>query len=317
MPELFYVANQKRLSNLYTKLPIWYRCTDEEAAQIPQKESTITLQGEQWLVKEKPIRNCLNFSSIEHPDKVALENVTSAIPYLLDCVDQLPNTFAIYDPESIELYGVGAHKILSHEDRDYALKFAATEDTIAYPAFPDVKVEILMWLLPTLRLRSENREQVTDLAGHIIANWESYDEKNSVTALAHIMDGEHVLDLILCGKPSHEIRATSSTLFPKPFGMMGKMGFAILDNQQKEDCRKLAKMIIAHEDCSSDPELEKYAPWQQAIYDNYSVGADNISFIMDMEIRNAFAEKLMQMAVFEHTQIAFNKYMEFVKRAAD
>ncbi|MDO4287240.1 MAG: hypothetical protein Q4C40_05895 [Eubacteriales bacterium] len=320
MAELFYMANQKKISGLYANLPIWYRMSDEECAAYPLEESTVTLQGEEWIIKSKPIRNCKDFCSVEHPTKTPIENSTSAIPYLLDLIEQLPDNFAVYDPESIELYGVGPHKFLCHKEKagDYALQKAVIETLLDYPEFPDVDAKGVTWPLPTLRLTTANRAQLEALAARIIANWEAYADQGTVTVLVRRQEEKYQMDLIMCGKPNNQqIRSTSSLLFPSTFGVMGKMGFAILDKQQEADCKAIAKKILAGENVADDPELAKYAPWQESILKNYSVGADNIDYIMDMEIRNAFVEKMMQMAVFEFTERAYPIYLDFIQHAAD
>lgn len=317
MAELYYGIKLKTIYGLYKDIPIWYRMSDEECAQTEEKISTITINKREWIVKEKPIRNCRGFWSIEHPEKVPIGSVSQAVPYLLDCCDQMPDSIAIYDPESIELYDVAGHKILGHADKNYALKNAAIEKHVAYKEFPEVKVRIVHWLLPTMRLISKNREQLKILARRIISKWEERGEKCTVAAMAHSVEEGYQIDLILCGEAVSAIRATSSLLFPRPFGMMGKVGFAILDKEMEDDCRAVAEKILAGEKCADDERLSKYAPWQESIEKNYSVGSDNISYIMDLELRSAFAEKLMQMAVFSQTQLDFNKYLEFIDSVAE
>lgn len=320
MAELYYTANHKKVSSLYDKLPIWSRMSAEECAAYPYEESTVTLQGEKWIVKSMPIRQCPDFCSVGQADRDAIEGAASAIPYLLDFLDLKPDNFVLYDPETVDLYGIGAHKFLSHVEKpgDYALQNAADETPLSYEAFPDVEAMGLTWPLPTLRLTSANREQLTDLVAKIAKNWEAYAEGNSITVLALRQGEKYQIKLILCGEPANtQIRPTSSTLFPNPFGPMGKIGFAILDRQQWLDCQALTKKILADESVADDPQLSKYAPWQKHITTNYSVGSDNIHFIMDMEIRNAFVEKLLQMAVFEFSERAYPKYKEFIEHAAD
>ena len=318
MADLFYSVDNKRLQALYENVPVTYRLSDEECAAIEVKESTVSIGGEDWVLKYKPIRNCDGFFSIEEPGKVPFESVTAAVPALLDCVEQLPGNFAVYDPESIELYDVKGHKFLGGKDEAYALKYTRSEQVLTYPEFPDVTVKVMYWALPTLRLKAAEKASLVAIAERIIANWENAEEHRTVTALARKTEEGFDLDLILCGEPAGtSIRATSSILFPKPFGMMGKLGFAILDKNQQADCKAVAAKILARENCADDESISKYAPWQEYIQKSYSVGSCNIEYIMNLEIRGSFIEKLMQMAVYEHTQLGFNKYLTFVEHAAD
>lgn len=99
---------------------------------------------------------------------------------LLDFVTLFPHYFL---GSNADLPIVGG-SILSHDHfqggrYEFAMAKAPIEKKTPFHGFEDVDAGILKWPLSTIRLQSENRERLIELADRILCAWRTYTDEEA------------------------------------------------------------------------------------------------------------------------------------------
>ena len=145
--------------------------------------------GHQWFLQYSPYtyynEHCIIFNSEHTPMKISRKSFEN----LADFLEVLPHYFA---GSNADLPIVGG-SILSHDhyqggNYTFAMAKAPIEKEYEFAGFPDVKAGRLKWPMSAIRITSENRQQLIDLAEKILNAWRGYTDE-SVTIFAET-DGE-------------------------------------------------------------------------------------------------------------------------------
>ena len=148
----------------------------------------ITLNGEPWALWYSPYayfnEHCIAMSWEHRPmhiDRAAFEG-------LFDFVDRFPQYFI---GSNADLPIVGG-SILAHDHYQggchvFPLQQAPLDRTFQLAAFPQVQGGVVRWPVTTLRLRSANRQALTDAACRILDAWRGY-TNDELGIIAHTVE---------------------------------------------------------------------------------------------------------------------------------
>ena len=211
---------------------------------------------------------------------------------------------------------------------------AEAEFSFDVPGFEDVDCCVVKYPMTVLRLNSENKNQLCELAGKILTKWRKYSDPdamifaetdgephNTITPIAHMRDGKYELDLVLRNNlttsehpmglyhPHEELHHIKK----ENIGLIEVMGLAILPGRLKKEMVELREALLNGEDLCENEELAKHADWADEFMARHSeFNADNAEEIIKDEIGQVFVQVLECAGVYKCTEGGRNHLKKFL-----
>ena len=295
----------------------------------------LRLQGEDWFLRyaSDPYykEHCTVFPA--RPTPMALD--TASFSKLLEFVEQFPHYFLACNAElSLSDTPASEQEHFLGGQCEFALFRAPVEQTLSFPAFPQVEVGAVHWPLPVLRLQSAEPEPLIELADHILNTWQGNSDngssrpaeaggtpRNTAAATARQQDGRFVLDLILLHHLTAEPLPLEASHSDHPHmlgeapGLTEVMGLAVLPAPLKAELASLEEAILKRKDIRSDPVLAKHADWIDRLKGQYVFTAATTREILLRETGKVFSHILEDASAFPHTaegQATFRRFLTTV-----
>ena len=297
--------------------------------QIP-----LTLDGEAWYLQYSPYVYYNEHCIVLCGEHVPMRITRSTFEKQLSFVEQFPHYFL---GSNADLPLVGG-SILTHDHMQggrytFAMTKAPIEKSITFRGFEDVETGIVHWPLSTIRLRSEKKERLVELADRILAAWRGYTDEsafvfaetngephNTITPIARYQNGKLELDLVLRNNITTE-KYPLGVYHPHPdkhnikkenIGLIEVMGLAVLPSRLKKEIGIMKEYILAGKDFSGNADIAKHKVWFEAFRDKYRFTADNTEEILRQEIGKTFAAVLEDAGVYKCTEEGRAAFMRFV-----
>ena len=308
----------------------------------------VEITGEKWSWQYSPYgyynEHCIVFNNDHRPMKVDRACFTK----LLDFVDQYPHYFV---GSNADLPIVGG-SILSHEHfqggrYDFAMAKAGIAIPFPVPGFEDVEAGIVKWPLSVLRLRSGDRERLTDLAEKVLDSWRRYtdeeafifaktdgEDHNTVTPIARMSGGVYELDLALRNNIRTEERPLG-LFHPAPerhhikkenIGLIEVMGLAVLPSRLKSEMGRLREIVLRGLEAgqatdsilnalSEDAAAAGHRDWAEKLLSKYAdINRNNIEEILKDEIGNVFVRVLEDAGVYKWDDAGHEAFLRFLRQ---
>ncbi len=289
----------------------------------------VTINSSDWYFQYSPYvyynEHCIVFNSEHTPMKIE----RAAFGKLLDFVEQFPHYFV---GSNADLPIVGG-SILSHDHfqgghYEFAMAKAPVEQEIRFDGFEDVCAGIVRWPMSVIRIASESRERLVELADKILLKWRGYTDEdafifaetdgephNTITPIARKRDGKYELDLVLRNNittDEHPLgvyhpHAGLHHIKKENIGLIEVMGLAVLPARLKDEMAQLKEALLSGADIRADEVLEKHADWVRefcAKYDSAGtvIDASNVDEILRTEIGLVFQQVLEDAGVYKCTK---------------
>ena len=255
---------------------------------------------------------------------------------LLGFVEKLPHYFA---GSNADLPIVGG-SILSHDHYQgghytFAMEVAPIEETFEVKGYENTKVYRVKWPMSVIRLNGENKEEIIDLAEHILDKWKNYSDEsveilhetdgephNTITPIARMKNGKYELDLVLRNNRTNEAHPMGifhphsevHHIKKENIGLIEVMGLAVLPARLKEELNTLSELLAAGvKDIDENKELNHHSDWYKHIVENYdNINKENVDKILRDEVGKKFSIVLEHAGVFKRDEEgikAFNKFI--------
>ena len=296
----------------------------------------VLLDGKFWYMQFSPYsyydQHCIFLNQKHTPMYIGRETFDK----LLSLVTMLPHYFV---GSNADLPIVGG-SILSHEHFQggldvFPMTKARIEGMTFFDGFPDVKVGIVKWPMPVLRLNCASADRIVDLAERITCVWRDYNDEaagiisetdgvphNTVTPIARRDGVRYELDLVLRNNRTTE-EYPLGVFHPHPelhhikkenIGLIEVMGLAVLPARLKGEMAHLKEAILAGKDLRADEELAKHADWVDEFRPKYdAITAENIDGIVEKEIGLVFMQVLEDAGVYKRTEEGQKAFDRFIK----
>lgn len=276
--------------------------------------------------------HCIILNSEHIPMKINKDTFRN----LLIFTDILPHYFA---GSNADLPIVGG-SILSHDHYQgghytFAMEKAPIEKNYSVKNHEDVEIGRVKWPMSVVRLSSNDKDKLLDLADHILTSWRSYSDK-SVNILSHTMDEPHntitpiarkrnnkyELDLVLRNNrtstehplgifhPHSEVHHIKK----ENIGLIEVMGLAVLPARLKEELNILKEYLINRKDNILDDEMvAKHSDWYKYLLEKHSnISQENVDSILKEEVGFKFLEVLCHSGVFKRNKEGFAAFDKFI-----
>ena len=251
---------------------------------------------------------------------------------LLTIVETFPGYFA---GSNADLPIVGG-SILTHDHyqggrHTFPMELASVEDSLSIEGFEAVSVGIVNWPMSVLRLQSDDKAQLIDLADHILKTWRGYSDPavqvlatsdgqphHTITPIARIRDGHYELDLVLRDNqtsPEHpdgvyHPHADVQHIKKENIGLIEVMGLAILPPRLKEELKQVQDYLLGRE-CSV---VRYHQDWATDLKVQHPTVTDEAEAeaIVRESVGQIFARVLEDAGVYKRTtegQAAFRRFV--------
>ena len=298
--------------------------------QIP-----MTMAGKQWYLQYSPYvyynEHCIALSGEHTPMKID----RSTFVKLLDFVELFPHYFL---GSNADLPIVGG-SILSHDHMQgghytFAMERAPIEEKVSFKGFDNVEAGLVKWPMSVIRLRSNDKAALVELADKILATWRGYSDEaafvfamtegephNTITPIARTSEGKLELDLVLRNNITTEEHPLGvfhpheklHNIKKENIGLIEVMGLAVLPSRLKNEIAILCDAILEGKDIADVPEIEKHAAWFAEFKDNYSFTKENVESIVKEEIGKTFVKVLEDAGVYKRTEEGKAAFLRFVE----
>ena len=297
----------------------------------------LQINNSDWFLQYSPYvyynEHCIAFSAEHTPMKID----RAAFCKLLDFVAQFPHYFV---GSNADLPIVGG-SILSHDHfqggrHSFPMAEAPVETDFAFRGFEDVEAGIVRWPMSVIRLCSENRQQLIELADRILLRWRGYTDEaaciyaetegvphNTITPIARMRDGKFELDLVLRNNltteehplglyhPHEELHHIKK----ENIGLIEVMGLAVLPARLKGELQQLETAILEDRSLLEQEALSKHAPWVEELLEKHKFTPENVQQILQQEVGAVFCRVLQDAGVYKRSddgKAAFLRFLEYV-----
>ena len=292
--------------------------------------------GHQWFLQYSPYtyynEHCIIFNSEHTPMKISRKSFEN----LADFLEVLPHYFA---GSNADLPIVGG-SILSHDHYQggnyiFAMAKAPIEKEYEFAGFPDVKAGRLKWPMSAIRITSENRQQLIDLAEKILNAWRGYTDEsvtifaetdgephNTITPIGRRVGKAYQFDLVLRNNLTTEEHplglyhphAEVHHIKKENIGLIEVMGLAVLPARLKAEMAGIKAALLDDVDSIDDDEnLKSHAVWYKEIRAKHTdINKDNVDNIIQEEIGKVFMQVLTDAGVYKRNEQGMEAFDKFV-----
>ena len=295
----------------------------------------VTMGGSQWYFQYSPYvyynEHCIVFNE-EHKPMVINENT---FKNLFSFLDIFPH-YMIGSNADLPIVG---GSILSHDhyqggNYEFPIQGAEVLKTLISDKYPSTLIEVVKWPLSTVRLTSENKEELVALSVKMLDYWRHYNAPvldiishtgdiphNTITPIARRKGDKYQIDLVLRNnrtstkypdgifhphQESHHIKKEN-------IGLIEVMGLAILPARLKDELKLLSDCLLKKAKIEEYPELDKHHSWYQQLLAQHEFTETNIDEILKEAVAIKFVNVLEDAGVFKMDDYGIDALTSFVE----
>ena len=293
------------------------------------------ISGQEWGFQYSPYayfnEHCIFLDSEHRPMAISRQSFER----LLAIVEQFPGYFA---GSNADLPIVGG-SILPHDHYQggrhvFPMEVAPIQKSFTFEGFESVKAGIVQWPMSVIRLTSDSKEDLTNLAEKILLAWRQYSDPSvqvlaesngtphhTITPIARKRDGQFELDLVLRDNqtsPEHpdgiyHPHKDVQHIKKENIGLIEVMGLAILPPRLKEEVEQVAAYLVGEDVSVAD----YHKKWADELKESHPrlTDKDQALEIVQESVGKIFARVLEDAGVYKQTeegQVAFMRFVEQV-----
>jgi len=292
------------------------------------------ISGQEWGFQYSPYayfnEHCIFLDSKHRPMAISRQSFER----LLAIVEQFPGYFA---GSNADLPIVGG-SILTHDHYQggrhvFPMEVAPIQKNFTFEGFEAVKAGIVQWPMSVIRLTSDSKEDLTELADKILLAWRQYSDPSvqvlaesngtphhTITPIARKRDGQFELDLVLRDNqtsPEHpdgiyHPHKDVHHIKKENIGLIEVMGLAILPHTLKEEVEQVVAYLVGEDVSVADYHQE----WADELKESHPGLTDKVQAleIVQESVGKIFARVLEDAGVYKQTEEGQAAFMRFVEQ---
>ena len=292
------------------------------------------ISGQEWGFQYSPYayfnEHCIFLDSQHRPMSISRQSFER----LLAIVEQFPGYFA---GSNADLPIVGG-SILTHDHYQggrhvFPMEVAPLQKSFTFAGFKTVKAGIVQWPMSVIRLTSDSKEDLTELADKILLAWRQYSDPSvqvlaesngtphhTITPIARKRDGQFEFDLVLRDNqtsPEHpdgiyHPHKDVQHIKKENIGLIEVMGLAILPPRLKEEVEQVAAYLVGEDVSVADYHQE----WADELKESHPGLTDKVQAleIVQESVGKIFARVLEDAGVYKQTEEGQAAFMRFVEQ---
>lgn len=298
----------------------------------------LELCGEKWFFQYSPYVYYNEHSIIFKNEHVPMKISRLTFDRLLEFVEKFPHYFI---GSNADLPIVGG-SILSHDhfqggNYSFAMELAADLKQFSIPGYGDIEASIVKWPMSVVRLRSRNRESLSELAGRILDAWRDYEDEsvdiisntggephNTITPIARYRKDRFELDLVLRNNRTSEEHPLGifhphsqvHHIKKENIGLIEVLGLAVLPARLVKELELLRECLEGKDSIERHEELQQHRTWFFELKEKYGGTGVDYGDILKYEVGRVFERVLLDAGVFKPDAkglAAFSKFMDSIR----
>lgn len=293
-----------------------------------------SMAGHEWGFQYSPYayfnEHCIFLDSKHRPMAISRQSFER----LLAIVEQFPGYFA---GSNADLPIVGG-SILTHDHYQggrhvFPMEIAPLQKSFRFQGFENVKAGIVKWPMSVIRLTSDSKDDLTNLAEKILLSWRQYSDPSvqvlaesngiphhTITPIARKRDRQFELDLVLRDNqtsPEHpdgiyHPHKDVQHIKKENIGLIEVMGLAILPPRLKEEVEQVAAYLVGEDVLVADYHQE----WADELKESNPdlTDKDQALNIVQESVGKIFARVLEDAGVYKQTEEGQTAFMRFVEQ---
>ena len=293
-----------------------------------------SMAGHEWGFQYSPYayfnEHCIFLDSKHRPMAISRQSFER----LLSIVEQFPGYFA---GSNADLPIVGG-SILTHDHYQggrhvFPMEIAPLQQSFHFQGFENVKAGIVKWPMSVIRLTSDSKDDLTNLAEKILLSWRQYSDPSvqvfaesngiphhTITPIARKRDGQFELDLVLRDNqtsPEHpdgiyHPHKDVQHIKKENIGLIEVMGLAILPPRLKEEVEQVAAYLVGKDVSVAD----YHQAWADELKESHPnlTDKDQALNIVQESVGKIFARVLEDAGVYKQTEEGQAAFMRFVEQ---
>jgi len=281
------------------------------------------MAGQEWGFQYSPYayfnEHCIFLDGQHRPMAISRQSFER----LLAIVEQFPGYFA---GSNADLPIVGG-SILTHDHYQggrhvFPMELAPLQKTFRFAGFEQVKAGIVKWPMSVLRLTSDSKENLINLADKILQEWRQYSDSevqilaetdgrphHTITPIARKRDGQFELDLVLRDNQTHK---DVQHIKKENIGLIEVMGLAILPPRLKAEVEQVASYLVGDDEAVADYHQE-WADQLKVQHPDLTDKEKALEIVKD-SVGAIFARVLEDAGVYKQTEQGQTAFMRFVEQ---
>ena len=292
------------------------------------------ISGQEWGFQYSPYayfnEHCIFLDSQHRPMAISRQSFER----LLAIVEQFPGYFA---GSNADLPIVGG-SILTHDHYQggrhvFPMEVAPLQKSFTFEGFESVKAGIVRWPMSVIRLTSDSKDDLTNLAEKILLSWRQYSDPSvkvlaesdgtphhTITPIARKRDGQFELDLVLRDNQTslehpdgiYHPHKDVQHIKKENIGLIEVMGLAILPPRLKEEVEQVAAYLVGKDVSVADYHQE----WADELKESHPdlTDKDQALEIVQESVGKIFARVLEDAGVYKQTEEGQAAFMRFVEQ---
>lgn len=314
----------------------------------------MTLNNEAWYFQYSPYvyynEHCIIFKGKHEPMRVSRETFVR----LLDFVEELPHYFL---GSNADLPIVGG-SILSHDHfqgghHQFPMEVAPAIATAKDNNHPDVTISLVKWPLSVLRLASQNKGELVEMAVYILEQWRNYTDEslgiyaysthdkmptdvasdasgaaniphNTITPISRVnKEGLYELDLVLRNNRTSDEHPDGifhphehlHHIKKENIGLIEVMGLAVLPARLEEELDVIEDILTGLSVDGLDASMDQHLDWISSLISKYGtqLSKDEANVIVQKEVGQKFADVLACAGVYKLDEVGIKGLKRFVE----
>ena len=292
------------------------------------------ISGQEWGFQYSPYayfnEHCIFLDSQHRPMAISRQSFER----LLAIVEQFPGYFA---GSNADLPIVGG-SILTHDHYQggrhvFPMEVAPLQKCFTFDGFESVKAGIVQWPMSVIRLTSDSKDDLINLAEKILLAWRRYSDPSvqvlaesngtphhTITPIARKRDGQFELDLVLRDNqtsPEHpdgiyHPHKDVQHIKKENIGLIEVMGLAILPPRLKEEVEQVAAYLVGED----IPVADYHQEWADELKESNPdlTDKDQALEIVRESVGKIFSRVLEDAGVYKQTAEGQTAFMRFVEQ---
>lgn len=293
-----------------------------------------SMDGHEWGFQYSPYayfnEHCIFLDSKHRPMAISRHSFER----LLSIVEQFPGYFA---GSNADLPIVGG-SILTHDHYQggrhvFPMEIAPLQQSFHFQGFENVKAGIVKWPMSVIRLTSDSKDDLTNLAEKILLSWRQYSDPSvqvlaesngiphhTITPIARKRDRQFELDLVLRDNqtsPEHpdgiyHPHKDVQHIKKENIGLIEVMGLAILPPRLKVELEQVAAYLVGED----VPVADYHQEWADELKESNPDLTDKVQAleIVQESVGKIFARVLEDAGVYKQTVEGQEAFMRFVEQ---
>lgn len=328
---------------------VGYRGRVNHPARQTHRILPLTLAGERWYFQYSPYvyynEHCIVLNEKHVPMKICRDTFVR----LLEFLDEFPHYFI---GSNADLPIVGG-SILNHDHFQggnyiFPMEIADIEYSVKSNRYPHINMGVVNWPMSTLRLQSNNKEELVDACSYILDTWRAYSDPsvdiisatednnenivhhNTITPIARKnKNGQFELDLVFRNNRTtdeHPLgifhpHASLHHIKKENIGLIEVMGLFILPGRLKDELAAIEDILTGKSDigCELEDEshpLNKHLNWIEGLIERYgtNLNEDKAHKIVTDGVGEKCTQVLKDAGVFKTTKEGRNAFNRFLRQ---